>query len=459
MRIEGRSLPAAGAATVVEQDTAVGQDMAAGMLGLPGFRVLAVAGFEGELQVQVETTQDLVGCPSCSAVAVLHDRRLRLVRDLSAGGRPVLLCWSKRVWRCRHRACPQVTWSERTDAIRPRGVLTERARAEACRRVGQDAHSVAQVAADLGVGWPTVMRAVREFGQAILDAAWVDRAVTRLGVDETAFLAATARAHTQFVTGMVDLAPAGGGPARLLDVVPGRSGAVVTDWLATRGADWCAGVQVAALDPFRGYDNAFRVGVPAATVVVDPFHVVKLAQNTTDTVRRRVQQQTLGHRGRSRDPLYRIRRVLLRGAENHTPTSYGRLVAGLAAGDCDHQVAQAWIATQELRHVYTSHDLTQARDRLHTFYRVCADSTVPELHRLARTITTWQDQLLAHFTTGRASNGPTEAVNLLIKRIKRIGFGFRNFNNYRLRLLLHCGTTWHTHRTTRIRGRSPRLVS
>jgi transposase len=96
-----------------------------------------------------------------------------------------------------------VTFSEQPAAIRPKGVLTERARAEACRPVGQDAHSVAQVATDLGVGWPTVMRAVREFGQRILDAAWVDRAVTQLGVDETAFLAATARSHTQFVTGVV----------------------------------------------------------------------------------------------------------------------------------------------------------------------------------------------------------------------------------------------------------------
>jgi len=453
VEIEDRALPAAVAATVQQQDTA------AEMLGLPGFRVLASAECDGELQVQVETTEDFVGCPSCAVVAVLHDRRLRLVRDLPAGGRPVLLCWSKRVWRCRYRACPRVTFSERTEAIRPKGVLTERARAEACRRVGQDAVSIAQVATDLGVGWPTVMRAVGEFGQRTLDAAWVDRAVTRLGVDETAFLAATARHHTQFITGLVDLAPTGGGPARLLDVVPGRSGAVVSDWLSGRGAQWCAGVQVAALDPFRGYDTALRAGLPTATVVLDPFHAVKLGQNTLDTVRRRVQQDTLGHRGRRGDPLYGIRRVLLRGAERHTLKSYTRLLAGLAAGDRSGQVGAAWIATQELRHVYGARTLAQARDRLFTFYTVCADAAVPELQRLARTISAWQDQLLAHFHTGRASNGPTEAVNLLIKRIKRVGFGFRNFDNYRLRLLLHCGTTWHTHRTTRIRGRSPRLMS
>lgn len=434
-------------------------DAAAAMLGLPGFRVLAAAEFGGELQVQVETTEDLVGCPRCAAVAVCHDRRLRLVRDLPAGGRPVLLCWSKRVWRCWQWACPQVTFSERTEVVRSKGVLTERARAEACRRVGEDAHSVAQVAADLGVGWPTIMRAVREFGQRILDAAWVDRAVTRLGVDETAFLAATARSHTQFVTGLVDLKPVGGGPARLLDVVQGRSGRVVSDWLTARGPGWCTRVQVAALDPFRGYDTALRTHLPCAQTVLDCFHATKLAQTTVDSVRRRIQHETLGHRGRRGDPLYGIRRVLLRGAENHTKTSYTRLLNGLGAGDDHNQVGRAYIAAQELRHVYGARDLAQARDRLFAFYTVCADTDVPELHRLARTISAWQNQLLAYFTTDRASNGPTEAVNLLIKRIKRVGFGFRNFTNYRLRLLLHCGITWNTHRTTRIRGRSPRVVS
>lgn len=62
-------------------------------------------------------------------------------------------------------------------------------------------------------------------------------------------------------------------------------------------------------------------------------------------------------------------------------------------------------------------------------------SDIPELLRLPRTLDSWQPELLAYFTTGGI--GPTEAVNLLIKRIKRVGFGFRNFENYRRRLLLH----------------------
>jgi transposase len=338
-------------------------------------------------------------------------------------------------------------------------VLTERARAECARRVGQDATDVARVAADLGVGWGTVMRAVREYGQRILDQQWLHTNVSVLGLDETAFLAATATSPTRFVTGLVDLRPAGGGPARLLDIVLGRSGRVVSDWLDQRGEDWCARVQVAALDPFRGYERALHAGLPAATVVLDAFHAVRLAQDTIDRVRRRVQQDTHGHRGRKGDPLYGIRRVLLRGAENLTPKAYARLLAGLDAGDPNREVTAAYIACQELRHLYAAPDLDRARRRLHTFYEACARPGVPELERLGRTISAWEQQLLAYFTTGGVSNGPTEAVNLLVKRIKRVGFGFRNIDNYRLRLLLHCGVTWHTHQTTRIRGRSPRSTS
>jgi transposase len=434
-------------------------DLARRLLGLPGFAVLAVADYGGEIEMMIETTESVVGCPRCGTVATLHDRRPRLVRDLPCGGRPVQLVWLKRVWRCEEADCGQRTWSEASAAIRPRAVLTERARVAACQRVGRDAHNVAQVAADLGVGWGTVMRSVTEYGRKVLDSQWLHTAVVKLGVDETAFLAATPTSHTRFVTGVIDLAPAGGGPARLLDVVEGRSGKVLTDWLTARGVDWCAEVAVAALDPFRGYETALRAGLPQATVVLDAFHAVKLAQRAIDAVRRRVQQEQTGHRGRKQDPLYRIRRVLLRGAENLNEKAYRRLLAGLDAGDPNGQVATTWIAAQELRHVYGAPDLDQARRRLQRFYWACADSDIPELHRLARTISAWENQLLAYFTTDRTSNGPTEAVNLLIKRIKRVGFGFRNFANYRLRLLPHCGVTWHTPRTARIRGRSPRLVS
>ena len=131
---------------------------AAAMLGLSGFVVLAVSDHDGELEQAVETTADLVGCPGCGAVAQLHDRRPCWVRDLPTAGRPVTLVWIKRVWRCVHQLCPTRTWTETSPQIGVRVLLTERARAEVCRRVGQDGASVAAVARDFGSGgarrWP-----------------------------------------------------------------------------------------------------------------------------------------------------------------------------------------------------------------------------------------------------------------------------------------------------------------
>ena len=117
--------------------------------------------------------------------------------------------------------------------------------------------------------------------------------------------------------------------ARLLDLVPRRSGTVYKNWLAERGEDFRAGVQIATLDPFQGYKNAIDDKLQDATSVFDACHIVKLAGDTLDEVRRRVQQETLGHRGRKGDPLYQIR-LLLRASRAHAhPTSTRTTPRGL----------------------------------------------------------------------------------------------------------------------------------
>jgi transposase len=139
------------------------------LLGLEGFEVLAAEIVGDEWQLTIQTTATVVGYQGCGMRAEHHGRRTVRVRDLPIGGRPVVLTWRKRIWRCHEPACKVRTWTERTAAIRPRAVLTERARAEACRRVGKDAHAVAAVARDLGVGWATIMRAVADHGTPLVD--------------------------------------------------------------------------------------------------------------------------------------------------------------------------------------------------------------------------------------------------------------------------------------------------
>jgi hypothetical protein len=70
--------------------------VSAALFGLGGFEILAAADAGGELELLVQTTADLVGCPMCGAVARAKDRRRSWVRDLPIGGRPVVICWVKR---------------------------------------------------------------------------------------------------------------------------------------------------------------------------------------------------------------------------------------------------------------------------------------------------------------------------------------------------------------------------
>lgn len=138
-------------------------------------------------------------------VARLHDRHPSWVRTCLPVVARSPWCGSSGVWRCAEPACPRHTWIETSAAIRPRASLTERARREDCWRVGEDGHSLAQVAAACGVDWVTLMRAVRDVGAPLVDDPARLADVAALGVDETASLAATAHQSTTLVTGVVDL--------------------------------------------------------------------------------------------------------------------------------------------------------------------------------------------------------------------------------------------------------------
>ena len=161
-----------------------------------------------------------------------------------------------------------------------------------------------------------------------------------------------------------------------------------------------------ALDPWRGYASALVAPLGHATVMVDHFHAIRLANTVVDQVRCRTQQATLGHRGRKPDPLYRIRKLLLTAAEQLTSRGRGRLRAGLTAGDPDGEVAAVWQGKELLRAVYAAVGMAAARAALERFHRWSDGVQVPELSRLARTVRAWEAEILAFHSTGGCSTGP-----------------------------------------------------
>lgn len=308
------------------------------------------------------------------------------------------------------------------------------------------------MARELSVSWDTVMAAVREHGEPLVDDPGRVGAVTQLGVDETTWLSATKDHPTLYATGLVDLTA-----KVVIDVIRGNSGTDLGSWLDRQPRPWLDGISVVATDLAESYRSGLSGRLGHAVRVADPFHVVRIANRCLDTVRRRVQNQTTGHRGRKRDPLYRIRKLLLKGAERLDGTGVDRMLLGVRAGDPDGEVLGAWLAKESVRDVYLTDDPKDAELLLDKAIEGCRLDLVDEVRSLRRTLARWRTEILNHHATG-ASNGPTEGLNLLVKKVKRAGHGFRSFRNYRLRILLHAGgVDWPAARPSppRIRTRIP----
>ncbi|GAB3589009.1 hypothetical protein GCM10027579_29410 [Calidifontibacter terrae] len=302
--------------------------------------------------------------------------------------------------------------------------------------------TVARVAEGLGVAWDTANDAVLAEGHRVLidDPSRFD-GVTTIGVDEHVWR------HThrgdKYVTVIIDLTPVrnGTGPARLLDMIQGRSKAVFKSWLAARDPLWRNGLQVVAMDGFTGFKTATSEELPHATAVMDPFHVVRLAGDALDRCRRRVQQDLHGHRGRTTDPLYRARRTRHTGADLLTDRQHERLTA-LFAVEEHVQVECTWGIYQRMIAAYR-HPNRATGKTLMTELITSISTGVPkplvELITLGRTLAKRAADVLAFFDRPGTSNGPTEAINGRLEHLRGSALGFRNPTHYIARSLLEAG--------------------
>jgi transposase len=221
--------------------------------------------------------------------------------------------------------------------------------------------------------------------------------------------------------------------------VPDRAAAGPIRWLEAKGTTWLQGVATGTLDLSASYRSVFDRCVPQATLVADPFHVVRVANTKLEECRRRVQQESLGHRGRKHDPLFRSRRLLTMAKERLGEDGTTKVLELLATGDVAGQVTAAWHAKEAVRELYAHADEETAAAWIDELIDSMADhSYPPEVRSLGRTLSRWRDEIIAWHRT-HVSNGPTEALNNLAKRVKRVAFGFRSFRHYRVRVLLYAG--------------------
>ena len=370
-------------------------------------------------------------CRRCGCQGAVRDTVVRRLAHEPLGWRPTVLEVTIRRYRC--DGCGHVWRQDISRAAEPRAKLSRRGLRWALEGIVVQHLTIARIAEGLDVSWNTANTAVLAEGKRVLinDPARFD-GVTTIGVDEHVWR------HThrgdKYVTVVIDLTGprSGSGPARLLDMVEGRSKQVFKTWLSERDQAWRNAVEVVAMDGFTGFKTATTEELPDAVAVMDPFHVVRLAGDALDKCRRRIQQHLHGHRGRTGDPLYSARRTLHTGTSLLTDKQKARLDA-LFADDAHAAVEITWAAYQRMITAYREPDRARGRDlmnKLITSLSSGVPAALAELRTLGRTLTQRATDVLAYFDRPGMSNGPTEAINGRLEHLRGSALGFRNLTNY-----------------------------
>lgn len=379
-------------------------------------------------------------CRRCGCQGAPRDTVIRRLAHTPWGHRPTILQVRVRRYRC--TGCGHVWRQDTSAAAEPRATLSRGGLAWGLEALVLDHLPVSRIAASLGVDWTTANDAVLAEGRRLLiDDRHRFDGVEIIGVDEHVWR------HTKrgdrYVTVIIDLTPArdGSGPARLLDMIPGRSKKVFKAWLAGRDQAWRDRIQIVAMDGFTGFKTAAAEELPAAVEVMDPFHVVQLAGDGLDQARTRVQQDTCGHRGRKGDPLFGVRLTLHTGRDLLTDRQAARLEQVFAA-DAHAPVQVTWAVYQEIVAAYRAENRAEGREIMaHLIDAIAtkAPKALPEVVTLGHTLKKRAADILAYFDHPGTSNGPSEAINGRLEHLRGIALGFRNLTHYITRSLLETG--------------------
>lgn len=392
--------------------------------------------------IDCETLDPINACPSCQQPGLLRDHTYRQLVDLPVVGFPTRLRVRVPRYLCSNDSCAQQIFRASLSCADDRSKVTHRVVRWILQRLAIDRMSVAATAKALGISWQLTCDLALSMARALVADPDHLAGVRVIGVDEHKWAHDRRAAGGGFVTVIVDMTyQHTGQPARLLDVIPGRSAEVLTRWINQRPKTFRDQVEVITMDGFQGYATAADEALPQARRVMDPFHVVRLAGDKVTACRQRLQRETYGRRGRTNDPLYKNRRTMLTRIDFLTGEQQHRLDV-LFNYDDDYAVLQeTWLVYQEIIDCYEDPNKTRAKTKMRRLInrlRGLRQAGLDELAQLGRTLHKRRADILAFFDIG-ASNGPVEAINGRLEHLRGIALGFRNINHYILRCLIHSG--------------------
>ena len=387
-------------------------DCIAVALGLPQLRIVKQKELEGHFEVTVTYRRGEATCPRCGRVTTKeHDRRQQWKQDRRLRDKVVFLTLMKRRFRCHW--CGKV-FTEPDEVFGSRRRSSHRFR----EYLGQEAlhQTVKRTAQKEEVGEGLVRRCVAEEIGKRLGAREVEEIPEFIGLDE--FSVSGRRLYHTAICNLVK--------GEVMEVVEGQGRQKVEEYLdKLPQPERVKGVAMDMHEPFR---QAVQICLPQAKIVVDKFHLIRHINKAMDKVRSRLQGGN--RRGKRRD-LFRSRYTLLKGAERLADWEKERLNRLFY---CYPELKKAWVLKESFRMWYRETDRVRAEERLGLLEERIVGDSLPEFKELLHTLDNWRQEIL-NYLNYPITNGFVEGKNNRIKTIKRMAYGYRNMDNFRLRIL------------------------
>jgi len=378
--------------------------------------------------LQIEPAKKESVCPRCRTKSQrLHQNHRYIVKDLPWGENPVYLEINRRQFKCEKCRKP---FSEELDFIGKRRTYTKRLAHQTIKEVlDSDINSVASKGI---VTTEEIERMLKDAGSELIESK--PSGVKRLGIDEIALI----KGQGKYCAVLIDL-----DTSELLAILPSRKQEDIRKVLMEWGLQVLEQIEEVSIDLWQGYKSLVTEMMPNAQVVADRFHVMVQINKELDIARKREKRNVENAIKNSKNEQEKLEKEKI--LEGLNKSKYVLLKNGEDLNDEQkiklNQVKQVspslkvmYELKEKIRQIFN-----KTKDWLKGLYKLSiwllrAKDHYPTSHN---TIVRWLDEIIAYFDN-RTTSGVVEGINNKLKLIKRSAYGFRNFDNFRLRCLL----TW-----------------
>lgn len=383
---------------------------------LPELKLISVKKVRNRLySYELVKQSDFEVCPKCATKSSkVHDRRWVTVKDAPVHGKLKIFKILKRRFRCPH--CKSV-FTEPVNGISKGARITQRMQKHilwSCENFSD----LKKVRRDTECGNKTIYN--RLYQQLDLEHRKQRKShwPKTIGIDEHSWLKNKDRGHREFATVFVDYKG-----KRIREVAEGKTSADLYAAVSyIPGRDKVQNVVMDLCSPYKSFVEKF---FPNAQIVADKFHVLRLLH---PAINRRRKEITGDKR---KNPL---RKLLLK---NGYKLDYFERKAIWKWLEDHPELKEIYFYKEAMHRLYRCKGYKRAKQSLIKILDTMAASKVPEIKTLRRTLLRWSEQILNYFKN-RITNARTEGFNNVAKLVQKRAFGYRNFENYRLRLLYAC---------------------